>query len=192
VQWDNEFGLGLEYMGARHLAPSLGRFLQPDAVNSPQLPPYAYALNNPLTMSDPDGKTPRRVTMRNRRRYGDSVTVGIGVGLSFSWRVGPVIITQALTEASPWYLVSTLETTIEVQYCSNSLGLFIGTICLSWAPVKKGVPIDSLGKPIQWTISKVIAPWEADGYKIVVRHTIFWAPGSVFPIQSQVEEGYIH
>ena len=30
VQWDNELGLGLLYMHARHYSPALGRFLQPD------------------------------------------------------------------------------------------------------------------------------------------------------------------
>lgn len=30
VQWDNLNGLGIYYMHARHYAPTLGRFLQPD------------------------------------------------------------------------------------------------------------------------------------------------------------------
>lgn len=30
VQWDDQFGLGLEYMHARHYSPVLARFLQPD------------------------------------------------------------------------------------------------------------------------------------------------------------------
>lgn len=30
VQWDDQLGLGLEYMHSRHYPPALGRFLQPD------------------------------------------------------------------------------------------------------------------------------------------------------------------
>ncbi len=54
VQWDDPFGLGLHYMHARHYAPALGRFLQPDPdLVDPNL--YAYAANNPVTELDPDG-----------------------------------------------------------------------------------------------------------------------------------------
>ncbi len=52
VQWDDPFGLGLHYMHARHYAPALGRFLQPDPdLVDPNL--YAYAANNPVTELDP-------------------------------------------------------------------------------------------------------------------------------------------
>jgi len=54
VQWDNTFGLGLHYMHARHYAPALGRFLQPDP-DGLEDAPYAYAANNPVTEMDPDG-----------------------------------------------------------------------------------------------------------------------------------------
>ena len=48
VQWDDQLGLGLIYMHARHYAPALGRFLQPDPeLSDPNL--YAYAANNPVT-----------------------------------------------------------------------------------------------------------------------------------------------
>ena len=41
-------------MHARHYAPALGRFLQPDPeLSDPNL--YAYAANNPVTELDPDG-----------------------------------------------------------------------------------------------------------------------------------------
>ena len=54
VQWDDQLGLGLIYMHARHYAPALGRFLQPDPeLSDPNL--YAYAANNPVTELDPDG-----------------------------------------------------------------------------------------------------------------------------------------
>lgn len=54
VQWDNTFGLGLHYMHARHYAPALGRFLQPDP-DGLEDSLYAYAANNPVTEIDPDG-----------------------------------------------------------------------------------------------------------------------------------------
>ena len=54
VRWDNELGLGLAYMHARHYSPALGRFLQPDPDRS-EANLYAYAANNPVTEIDPDG-----------------------------------------------------------------------------------------------------------------------------------------
>lgn len=54
VQWDNAFGLGLLYMHARHYAPALGRFLQPDP-DGLEDSLYGYAANNPVTEMDPDG-----------------------------------------------------------------------------------------------------------------------------------------
>lgn len=61
---------GLDYFGARYDASSLGRFMTPDPFNIFALKPkqflswisnpqrwnkYAYALNNPVTLIDPDG-----------------------------------------------------------------------------------------------------------------------------------------
>jgi len=54
VQWDTVHGLGLLYMHARHYAPTLGRFLQPDPDGSEDNL-YAYAANSPVTELDPDG-----------------------------------------------------------------------------------------------------------------------------------------
>ena len=54
VQWDNDFGLGLEYMHARHYAPAGGRFLQPDPSPS-DANPFAYANSSPVTEADPSG-----------------------------------------------------------------------------------------------------------------------------------------
>jgi len=51
VQWDNDFGLGLLYMHARHYSPAVGRFLQPDPARA-ETNPYAYAKNSPTTLSD--------------------------------------------------------------------------------------------------------------------------------------------
>lgn len=58
---------GLDYFAARHLSAGWGRFTTADPVmntevasNDPQRwNRYAYALNNPLTVVDPDGRDPR-------------------------------------------------------------------------------------------------------------------------------------
>ncbi len=57
---------GLLHLGARHYAPSLGRFVSPDwyVFENPDRPArmpqgfnlYAYALNNPLVFKDPSGR----------------------------------------------------------------------------------------------------------------------------------------
>jgi RHS repeat-associated protein len=61
-------GLGLLYVRARYYDPTLGRFLQPEpllmdptaalfnAMNGQSLPTYAYALNNPMSYKDADGR----------------------------------------------------------------------------------------------------------------------------------------
>ncbi|MGO4574349.1 RHS repeat-associated core domain-containing protein, partial [Microvirga sp. 2TAF3] len=53
--------LGLVYLNARYYDPKLGRFLSPDSLD-PTLPGvgtnrYAYALNNPVNLSDPSGNS---------------------------------------------------------------------------------------------------------------------------------------
>jgi RHS repeat-associated protein len=54
VQWDDQFGLQLHYMHARHYATGLALFLQPDP---PALEDnlFAYVSNNPVTTVDPTG-----------------------------------------------------------------------------------------------------------------------------------------
>jgi RHS repeat-associated protein len=60
-QYDPEFGLqiGLSYLNARYYDPNLGRFLSPDTydptVAGVDINRYAYALNDPINMSDPSG-----------------------------------------------------------------------------------------------------------------------------------------
>lgn len=54
VQWDNQFGIGLEYMSARSFAPSFGRFVQPDPAKA-ELNTYEYGANSPVSRSDPTG-----------------------------------------------------------------------------------------------------------------------------------------
>ena len=45
MQWDDQLGLGLVYMHARHYSPALGRFVQPDPDRS-EANLYAYAANS--------------------------------------------------------------------------------------------------------------------------------------------------
>ena len=49
---------GLDYFGARMYMPALGRWTGADplAEKHPQWSPYAYVLNNPLVLLDPDGR----------------------------------------------------------------------------------------------------------------------------------------
>jgi RHS repeat-associated protein len=54
---------GLSYFGARYYDPKIGRFVSEDPaegdLNNPQtFNKYAYALNNPIKMIDPNGKYP--------------------------------------------------------------------------------------------------------------------------------------
>jgi RHS repeat-associated protein len=54
VQWDAAYGLDLLYMPARHYAPALGRWLQPDPARADGNE-YSYARNAPVSRIDPDG-----------------------------------------------------------------------------------------------------------------------------------------
>jgi RHS repeat-associated protein len=56
---------GLDYFGARHMAPALGRFLSPDPANAGadgSIPQswhgYSYVMNSPLVYTDPSGMDP--------------------------------------------------------------------------------------------------------------------------------------
>ncbi|GII91903.1 polymorphic toxin-type HINT domain-containing protein [Sinosporangium siamense] len=68
---------GLTYLGARYYDPVLARFISTDpllVLDRPQwMNPYAYAGNNPIGLSDPDGLAPRHddeyaCTDRNSKR----------------------------------------------------------------------------------------------------------------------------
>jgi RHS repeat-associated protein len=51
---------GLDYFGARHYMAAVGRWTSADplAEKHPEWSAYNYALNRPLTMTDPDGRIP--------------------------------------------------------------------------------------------------------------------------------------
>ena len=55
---DEEFDLDWYYYGARYYDPSIGRFPSIDPLHGkyPGWSPYAYCLNNPLRLVDPDGR----------------------------------------------------------------------------------------------------------------------------------------
>lgn len=63
---------GLDYFGARYMSSAQGRFTSPDPkgfstrtmVNPQKWNKYAYVLNNPLALFDPDGKEEIKVTVR--------------------------------------------------------------------------------------------------------------------------------
>jgi RHS repeat-associated protein len=77
VQWDNQLGLGLHYMSARHYAPALGRFIQPDPSRL-EINHYAYAANGPVTMIDPDGRCgPCIRALEQLRRLGPSIASAV-------------------------------------------------------------------------------------------------------------------
>jgi RHS repeat-associated protein len=54
VQSEAPYGLDLFYMQARHYAPALGRFLQPDPVAA-EANAWAYVENSPVSKIDPSG-----------------------------------------------------------------------------------------------------------------------------------------
>ncbi len=63
---------GLDYFGARYYASTMGRWMSPDPgkinlkhlANPQKWNKYAYVLNNPLTMIDPDGQAEVTITYR--------------------------------------------------------------------------------------------------------------------------------
>ncbi len=72
---------GLVYMGARYYDPSARRFISPDpvsamaALNNPKmLNRYAYANNNPISYTDPDGRIPVDYAV-------DGISVGISAAI---------------------------------------------------------------------------------------------------------------
>jgi RHS repeat-associated protein len=84
VQWDNFAGLGLYYMHARHYAPAIGRFVQPDPIRA-ETNLYAYSDDSPVTHIDPEGTTKRDTDF-----LGGTVGVGASIGGLYRnlWRLG--------------------------------------------------------------------------------------------------------
>ncbi|MBU3680245.1 MAG: hypothetical protein FGM32_11700, partial [Candidatus Kapabacteria bacterium] len=80
---DNESDLG--FYGVRLYEPEYGRFLSTDVLWGKYLPlqPYQYSLNQPISLSDPDGKEPGDVFRTLKEAANDWVKT-YGVGLSES------------------------------------------------------------------------------------------------------------
>jgi RHS repeat-associated protein len=67
-EWDDEFGVNLNYFGARYYDPLIGRWMVRDPLHNTITPkdvidskdllvsPYVYALNNPVLFIDPNGE----------------------------------------------------------------------------------------------------------------------------------------
>jgi RHS repeat-associated protein len=69
---------GLVYMGARHYDPLMGRFLSIDPVGFRESNPhsfnrYAYANNNPMKFTDPDGREVVSIEPKNNARLASLV-----------------------------------------------------------------------------------------------------------------------
>jgi RHS repeat-associated protein len=74
---------GLVYMGARYYDPVIGRFMSPDPVqfvetNIHSFNRYAYADNNPFKFTDPDGRSPLSIAVRELlRQSGGGYALGV-------------------------------------------------------------------------------------------------------------------
>jgi RHS repeat-associated protein len=83
---------GLDYFGARYYASSMGRFMSPDPgkinpkhlMNPQKWNKYAYVLNNPLSLIDPDGMEEMWIQYRAFIPQSNFGYVGKGDGRSFS------------------------------------------------------------------------------------------------------------
>ena len=100
---DKETGTGawlpLDYSGARYYQSQTGRFATVDPaldvenalVNPQRWNQYTYALNNPLTFSDPDGRSPTLVT----------AAIGGGIG-AFAGFVGSIAVDLSTNKPINW------------------------------------------------------------------------------------------
>ncbi|HEX5690103.1 MAG TPA: RHS repeat-associated core domain-containing protein, partial [Roseiflexaceae bacterium] len=93
---------GLVYLRARHYNPALGRFLQRDSfagfANRPQsLNRYAYAENNPATLTDPSGHCPFCV----------AVAAGAAIGAAFEY--GSQVIDNYSSGKRGWDMLTDVQ-----------------------------------------------------------------------------------
>ena len=80
--------VGLMYLNARYYDPKIGRFIQPDDWD-PTLPGvgtnrYAYAMNDPVNLSDPNGHSFGSDTLGGRADFGGEMGSGQGSAASDS------------------------------------------------------------------------------------------------------------
>jgi RHS repeat-associated protein len=122
---------GLMLMGSRHYDPSLGRFLQPDALVADRFDPlalnrYAYARCNPVNLVDPDGRSPLGLLLlagafalldrETRAEVAGSVaitaasivlTAALGPGGGFAWKALVASRAALLAAAATTVILST-------------------------------------------------------------------------------------
>jgi RHS repeat-associated protein len=69
--------MDLHSLGVRMMDPAVGRFISPDILSdfAPEITPYRYGFNNPISYSDPDGLFE---TEEAARRYADDNGIAIG------------------------------------------------------------------------------------------------------------------
>lgn len=89
-------GTGLQYLRARYYSPEQGRFITQDPfpgfMTQPStLNPYAYALNDPATLTDPSGENPFLIAAG----LGGLVSAGVNVGVQL-FNIQPTSLEQAL------------------------------------------------------------------------------------------------
>jgi RHS repeat-associated protein len=76
---DDEFGLNLDYFGARYYDSQIGRWMVRDPFSEkyPSWSPYNYALDNPIKFYDIDGRDIRNPNKRPVVVVGDTKTPGV-------------------------------------------------------------------------------------------------------------------
>jgi RHS repeat-associated protein len=77
---------GLSYFGARYYMAALGRWggVDPDAEKFPHWTPYGYAVDNPMTLVDPDGRCPAFIT-------GKPCSGAVAIAVGFIPVVGDIV-----------------------------------------------------------------------------------------------------
>ena len=98
VEWDNGLSVGLLYMHARHYAPWLGRFVQPDPADA-ETNLLAYAHNNPITRIDPSGQFCMVPVFGQIVCVRVAIWVGVAI---YSFVAGQVAAHYVRTNQGPW------------------------------------------------------------------------------------------
>jgi RHS repeat-associated protein len=127
---------GLDYVGARHYASRIGRFMTPDPsvldradpTNPQSLNLYAYALNNPLRYTDPTGL--EAACHWGGNDWDDTTANG---GASYN---------DCISEGGSWDEVPGPETTVTVNGDTGDSSISVE----SWTPgVREMIPDVSAG-----------------------------------------------
>jgi len=106
---------GLDYFGARYFSGAQGRFTSPDpkqfskrtVANPQKWNKYAYVLNNPLTLFDPDGQEELKVTVR---AFIPDATFRYPAGIGPTWKGDGRSFSTAPNASSRAQATFTIET----------------------------------------------------------------------------------